>query len=181
MKKLLAMVSFLALISTHAFAVENYLILKSSENNHVQISYSPYTYLYNSNRPSSSLYAASLKILVSGPSVTTSSKIRVILLNYRQTEGQCGVPNSSDRIVYRMDLSVVSGRGVFQGIFSDDAEVFFDNDRWYKVSQYADPGLLVYTNGYCYNTYANTEVAVVIDGVWQTDPVNGSNNFKVNF
>lgn len=94
---------------------------------------------------------------IDGRSMHSSSKVRAVISNYH-----CGIYREKPSEQRTMDLQFYS-----------------KNNELVTFKGLAAPVLVqAQARGTC-PQYSSIELSVVIDGTWQTDPINGTHNFKV--
>lgn len=175
---LLTISATFCLISSVSLASPKYRMLKSAEGVQIVLAYDVITVPVYSNKPSSTTYATPFAVTVRFPFLTNRSNIRVVLVNTGIMGGSCGQPNARAQEVFAMDLKPLNN-GDFQAEFYQDA-VPQIGGRGVMMDPDQKPGLKIAVNGYCFTTSYQLEVAVVVDGRWLKDPVNGTSNFQVN-
>ncbi|HEX4925483.1 MAG TPA: hypothetical protein VFV50_15425, partial [Bdellovibrionales bacterium] len=151
-------------------------ILRSRQGNEIRFEYDVHSNVSNSNKPSSFSYAKPLRIIVTGPNLRHTDRIRVVLINYEKTTGSCGLPSYERDPHYVIDLSYYGRFGAWVGSM-EDARIIL-NGREVPLQPH-DRRLFLESRSYCSDTRTRLEVAVVINGEWQVDPVNGTHNFQV--
>ena len=162
----MSVVALFAATQTVAMADQwKHLSLTSTESNQIQIDYQLKQDSFDGCYKCT-LYTRALPlwINVSGPRINSGSQVRAVVLSKQF------YPYNSyfDLKTYALDL-VDAGGGRFT------AEL--------NTAQFDGPGPVgIRTAGSGYGgtfRYVN-EIAIVIDGVWQVDPLNGSSNFLID-
>jgi hypothetical protein len=135
--------------------------LTSTSGHQITLNYSTSVEVTNSNKPARITTADSIQIGVTHPSLKISDRVRVVLVNKATTQLGCGANQVHKKEeTHMLDLGP-AGAGPFLG------------------GELTSP-LLISNLGYCYTVYGKLEVAVVVNGEWLQDPINGSHNFQVD-
>jgi hypothetical protein len=164
----------LALCIASSAAAEE-LYLKSSQGAEVVLKYSVVKETANSNKPSSRTFAQPLRFIVNRADLDSSvDQVRVVLINRESVSGSCGKPSYERAPEYVIDLTYY--RGAFVGDFAD-ARILLDGREVPLLE--GDRRLQVQADQYCSLLTTHQEMSLVINGEWQTDPMNGTNNFKL--
>lgn len=151
-KILLSLTCFLA--SQMSFAEWKHASAISAEGVQIQVNYEVKQGPVNCFKCSQYTYATPLWITIEHSSLKSSDKVRVMLLNFRKHSFY-----SKEQLeVQELDLK----------FFSEDS----------SFSQEAQP-LVIYSSGYGGTEICRQEIAVVINGQWLKNPVNGTSNFAI--
>lgn len=151
-------------------------ILRSRQGNEIRFVYDIHTDVSNSNKPSNFTYAQPLRIIVTGPNLRHSDRVRVVLINHEKVTGSCGLPSYERDPHYVIDFAYYGRFNAFVASM-EDARIIL-NGREVALEQ-QDRRLFLESASYCQSTRTRLEVAVVINGEWQIDPINGTHNFQV--
>lgn len=125
----------------------------------------------------SSAYANPLFFLVKHSQLRSSDRLRIVIINREYHQKSCMNQFYTLSPNYVIDLAYSKSKRGFIGNFGlakiliDGAEVPLQS-KGQRLSRFR--------SGYCQTTDIKTELALVINGQWQTDPVNGTPNFILN-
>ncbi|MBX9769377.1 MAG: hypothetical protein K2X47_19025 [Bdellovibrionales bacterium] len=150
--------------------------LKSESGVEIRLDYRVSQVVSNSNKPSAYTYAQPVYLTIRHPQLKSSDKVRVVLINRENFIGSCGFPSYTKDPHYILDLEYRAGQKSFVAEFSQ-ARILLDGKE--VPLQPKDRFLQLNVNSYCNSVKTAQEIAVVINGLWQTDPVNKTPNFKV--
>lgn len=151
--------------------------LKSESGVEIRLDYKVDRIVSNSNKPSSKTWAKPVYFTVRHPGLKATDKVRVVLINRESFIGSCGYPSYNKDPNYILDLVYRSGQRAFVAEFSQ-ARIIIDGKE--VPLQPQDQSIQLGVNSYCQVVKTSQEIAVVINGIWQTDPVNKTPNFKIN-
>ncbi len=153
--------------------------LQSREGTEIRLEYELQRFVSNSNKPSSVDYAQPVQFTVKrGRELGPSDQVRVVLINREYFTGYCGLSSYNRDPHYVIDLNYHGGMEAFVGTF-ESARLILNGAE--VPLRREDQRVQVRANGYCYNLVTAPELAVVVNGQWQTDPINGTHNFKFDF
>jgi hypothetical protein len=131
---------------------------------------------YSSNKPHTVYFVQPLWFNVAGPSVSDDSQIRVVFTNRVVYDGSCGSGDRVDERAYQLDLEL-EPEGHFAGELDSQGTLLGTTT---PITGFLRP--IAKNMPYCTTGISEgSSLAVVIDGAWLTDPINGSHNFGVSF
>ena len=179
-----------ALLSSDRSEIRGYgdVRLTSREGYSIGITWTLLWENWSSNKPAYATTPTPLMVTltqgVATKALTPATAARVVVVNRVRTRGECGSADKYDEYQYELDLKpVAGGAGLsFRGELQSEGKVLWG----YAPARSMEPASLhmlrTFVDSYCQGDQIaeGQDVAVVIDGQWLVDPVNGTNNFKID-
>ncbi len=144
----------------------SHVLLKSAEGTGVSIDYVSHYIESHDYKPTNVDYADPVYANVWGDNLTGDEAVRVVFMNYEFCDRRV-VPYT-----YTLDLHWFGDH--FSGNLSHDATI----ERSYLKFPSGSQRINTRFSGYGGNHPWCQDIAVVVDGVWQTDPLAHGNNFQ---
>ncbi|MGA1296659.1 MAG: hypothetical protein ACO3X1_15230 [Burkholderiaceae bacterium] len=117
-----------------------------------------------------------------GTAFDEKTQMRAVVVQKMWKDNMCGLPEPDHayEVPHELDL-VRQDAGSYQADMFQSGFYFRRDFSGQLVKEQARRMNLVIDGYYDYHSNKGTEMALVIDGNWQTDPINKSNNFVLSF
>jgi hypothetical protein len=174
-----------SLICTSSFAntdtagTPGKLSLQSDQGVKIEATYNTVQEFAPSNKPRSTFFVEDLTFSAKGIA-SKKAAVRAILV-LEETVTNPNFPSPPTEKTFILDLRYDEASNTYTSFFPTYALQLSSGGSLIPVYKVGMERLPLKGFGYGYTSASRMELALVVDGVWQKDPVNGTSNFLLNF